>query len=92
MSDTRNRQSATLADRFLKDARETRRTVSLYLTSGFQLKGEIAEFDQEAILFNHKDVYQLVMRSAVTSMFPVPDHKQDRDEWWQSYAPAAARK
>ncbi len=91
MSDTGKKQSMTLAERFLNDARATRRPASLYLVSGFQLKGEIVEFDQETILFNHKNVHQLVMRSAIASMYPVPDSKQGADEWWHSYAPAAGR-
>ncbi len=91
MSDTRKKQSITLAERYLNDARATRRPASLYLDSGFQLKGEIVEFDQETILFNHKNVHQLVMRSAIASMYPVPDSKQGADEWWRSYTPAAAR-
>jgi len=91
MSDTRKKQSTTLAERFLNDARATHWPVSLYLVSGFQLKGKIVEFDQETILFNHKNVHQLVMRSAIASMYPVPDSKQGADEWWRSYAPAAGR-
>lgn len=92
MSDTKDKEIMTLAARFLQDARATHRPVSLYLASGFQLKGEIVEFDQETILVNHKNFYQLVLRSAVTSMFPVPDSKQDADEWWHRYVPAPAKK
>lgn len=80
MSDTRNEQSTTLAEWFLKEARATHRPVSLYLVNGFQLKGEIVQFDQETILFHHKKVHQLIMRSAVASMFSVPDPKQHKNE------------
>ena len=89
MPDKKAEGSTTIADRFLKDARDNHRTASLYLTSGFQLKGEIVDFDQETILFNHRRVHQLVMRSAVATMFPVPDSKQPADEWWRDYAPVA---
>ena len=89
MSDTQANGSKTIADRFLKDARDNHGTASLYLTSGFQLKGEIVDFDREAILFNHRGVRQLVMRSAVATMFPVLDSKQSADEWWREYAPVA---
>jgi len=91
MSEASRKQSTTLAERFLNDARAKHWPVSLYLISGFQLKGEIVEFDQETILFNHKNVHQLVMRSAIASMYPVPDSKQGAGEWWLKYAPAAAR-
>lgn len=89
MSDTEAYGSTTIADRFLKDARDNHRTASLYLASGFQLKGKIVDFDREVILFNHKNVHQLVMRSAVATMFPVADSKQSADEWWREYAPVA---
>ena len=89
MSDAQANGSTTIADRFLKDARDHHRTASLYLTSGFQLKGKIVDFDRETILFNHKNVHQLVMRSAVTTMFPVSDSKQSADGWWREYAPIA---
>ncbi len=89
MSDTQANGSGTIADRFLKDARDNHRTVSLYLTSGFQLKGEIVDFDMEAILFKHKSVHQLIMRSAVATMFPVSGSKQSADGWWREYAPVA---
>ena len=89
VSDTQGNESTTIADRFLRDARDNHRTASLYLTSGFQLKGEIVDFDREVILFNHKKAHQLVMRSAVATMFPVPDSKQSADGWWREYAPVA---
>ena len=89
MSDKQANGSKTIADRFLKDARDNHRTASLYLTSGFQLKGEIVDFDREAILFKHRSVHQLVMRSAVATMSPVLDSKQPADGWWREYAPVA---
>jgi host factor-I protein len=79
----------TLADRFLEDARDAALLVSVYLVSGFQLKGNVVEFDKEAILFIHKNVHQLVMRSAVASIYPSAKPKDGADEWWQPYATAA---
>ena len=71
-----------LADRFLEDMRDSHQGVSLYLVSGFQLKGQIVEFDENAILFKLKDVHQLVMRTAVASMYPLAAAKGEATDWW----------
>ena len=86
MSVAKGEETASLADRLLKDARDHHLLVSLYLVSGFQLKGEVMEFDKDTLLFKHKDVYHLVMRPAIATMYPVPAAKGDGDEWWRSYA------
>ncbi len=82
-------EATTLADRFLKDMCETHHTVSMYLVSGFQLKGEVMAFDEETIVFRRKDVHQLVMRSAVAVMYPVLQSKNAPREWWRKYERAA---
>ena len=73
----------TLVDRFLTDMRDSQATVSIYLVSGFQLKGEVVQADSDAILFKHRGVHQLVMRSAVATMYPVGQRGQDGAEWWR---------
>ena len=88
MPDTAIKNGATLADRLLQEARDSRWSVSIYLVSGFQLKGVIVDFDEEAILFSHKNVHQLVMRSAVATMYPVKERSQDGSEWWGGYVSA----
>ena len=65
--------------------RDTQRGVSIYLVNGFQLKGEIVEFDEQAILFKLKDAHQLVMRLAVASIYPLPGSKPDGGNWWRDY-------
>ncbi len=85
MTERTTKEIITLANRFLKDVRDTHQPVSMYLVSGFQLKGEVVEFDEETILFKHKNGHQLVMRSAVAVMYPLPKSKAESDEWWQNY-------
>ena len=85
MPETRN-ESAKFADRLLQDMRDAQRRVSVYLVNGFQLKGEIVEFDEEAVLFKLNDFHQLVMRAAVGTMYPVADSTQDTNGWWSSYS------
>ncbi len=80
MPESKTTKATTLADQFFKDALDTRQTVSMYLVNGFQLKGEVLAFDKETILFRHKDVHQLVLRSAVASMYALPGSKRGADE------------
>ena len=77
-----------LVDRFLVEARDGGLSSSLYLVNGFQMKGEVVEFDDEAVLFKHKGVHQLVMRAAVASMYPLVKSRQSDDEWWRAYSDA----
>ncbi len=79
MPESKATKAPTLADQFFKDALDTRQAVSMYLVNGFQLKGEVLAFDEETILFRHKDVHQLVLRSAVASMYALPGSKQGAD-------------
>ena len=90
MSEAKSKKRVTLAERLLVDMRDTQGNVSLYLVNGFQMKGRIVEFDQEAILFKLKDAHQLVMRSAVASMYPIRDSRGDTNEWWRSYGPGSS--
>ena len=53
-------------------------------------------FDEETILFQRtrkgrtlgQDGHQLVKRSAVAVMYPLPKSKGEAEEWWCSYGPA----
>ncbi len=85
MSQHTTSESVTLAERFFINALDTRQPVSVYLVNGFQLKGEVVAFDEETILFKHKYVHQLIMRTAVASMNPLSGSKGDPGEWWRSY-------
>lgn len=91
MPNSRRNGDSTLADLFLAKARDSQIATSLYLSSGFQLKGEVVDFDRETILFHHKNSHQLVMRRAVATIFPVPDGKRDGDGWWQSLSSADSK-
>ncbi len=82
MTQKTTKGTTTLADRFLNDARDTHRAVSLYLLSGFQLKGEVLEFDEETILLKGRGGHQLVMRSGVATMYPLGRAQGEASEWW----------
>ena len=85
---TSGKKDKKLGDSLLARLRDSRQSTSLYLVNGFQMKGEVVEFDDESVLFRHKGVHQLVMRSAVASMYPISKSSQGEDEWWRALAPA----
>ncbi len=89
MTNSRKGNGGSLADRLLTQAQGGHWQVSVYLNSGFQLKGEIVDFDDEGVLVAHKSVNQLVMRSGIASMYPLPG-ADSAAEWWE--APATPTK
>ena len=91
MPESKNgKKGRTLAERLLKQARDSHWPISVYLANGFQLKGEVVDFDKESILINHKGAHQLVMRTGVASMYPLPSAKGETEAWWNSHASAEA--
>jgi len=83
-------ESVSLAEQFLADMLDRHQPLSVYLVNGFQFKGEVVAFDEETVLFKHKDVHQLIMRAAVATMYPLAGSQGDASEWWRSYAPLPA--
>jgi host factor-I protein len=90
MADTEGRVGGSLVDRLMAEMRSNHRIVSVYLVNGFQLKGEIVDFDQEAILVKVKDAHQLVMRSGVASMYPIQGSSVNSEDWWSRLSNGAA--
>jgi RNA chaperone Hfq len=90
MANGKRNRGATIADRYLEEARDSQQQANLFLVNGFQLKVEIMEFDQETILVNHKGIHELVMRSAVAGMYPIETSQNSGNNWWQAYLPAEA--
>ena len=86
MPEVSGNNSSTMADQLLLEMRDSQHAVAVYLVNGFQLKGEILQFDHEAILFKLKGAHQLVMRSAVATMYPLPATNDTSDAWWQALA------
>ena len=80
MTTSSSKDGATLAERFLQKVSDDHVPISLYLSSGFQLKGYVVGFDQETLLFKHKDVHQHVMRQAIASMYPLPQSENSKEQ------------
>ena len=71
----------TLQDPFLNSLRRDRIPVSIYLTNGIKLQGQIESFDQFVILLKNS-VSQLVYKHAVSTIVPargvrLPQHHGD---------------
>ena len=75
----------TMVDRLLAEMRDTQQVVSIYLVSGFQMKGLVTGFDRDTILFKHKEAHQLVMRAAMATIYPLPISRGEGQPWWQEY-------
>ena len=86
MSQKSGKQLRPLIDRFLEEARATGQPISIYLVNGYQLKGEVEGYDDDAILFNHRGAYQLVLRTGVASMYPIANTGPRATAWWRSFA------
>ena len=85
MPDTKGKVGeASLVDRLLEEMKSNHQMASIYLVNGFQLKGEVVEFDQESILVKVREAHQLVMRSAVASMYPTHVSRDGKEGWWAS--------
>ena len=83
MSQKKTTNQKSLTDRLLEHARDSHTPLSLYLVSGFQLKGEIVEYDSESVLINHKNVHQVVMRTSISTMYTLAGSPADADRWWR---------
>ena len=91
MTETKGKTAkSSLVDQLLEGLKSSQRMASVYLVNGFQLKGEIVEFDKEAILVKVRDSHQLVMRTAVASMYPSHVTKDGAEDWWATLSNGAA--
>ncbi|MGI9229671.1 MAG: RNA chaperone Hfq [Gammaproteobacteria bacterium] len=70
-------KSHTLQDPFLNILRKERVPVSIYLTNGIKLQGQIESFDQFVILLKNS-VSQLVYKHAVSTIVPAKGIKLPR--------------
>ena len=64
-----------LQDIFLTQVRRDRRSVTMFLMNGFQMRGIITGFDQFVILLQSDGRQQMIYKHAVSTMTPaVPVH------------------
>ena len=59
-----------LQDIFLAQARRERRTVTLFLMNGFQMRGVITGFDAFVVVFNTDGKQQIIYKHAISTIVP----------------------
>ena len=60
-----------LQDIFLAQARRERRTVTLFLMNGFQMRGVITGFDAFAVVLDSDGKQQLIYKHAISTIAPL---------------------
>ena len=60
-----------LQDIFLAQARRERRTVTLFLMNGFQMRGVITGFDAFVVILDSDGRQQVIYKHAISTIAPV---------------------
>lgn len=59
-----------LQDVFLNQVRKEHTAVTVYLTNGFQLKGQVKGFDNFTVILEGDGKQQMVYKHAISTMIP----------------------
>ena len=59
-----------LQDKLLNTVRKKNITVTIYLTNGFQLKGQVNGFDNFTILLDSEGETKLIYKHAISTVIP----------------------
>lgn len=60
----------SLQDRFLSIMKEEEISVTIFLSSGYQLRGLVRDFDNYTIFIKSGEVQQLIYKHSISSMVP----------------------
>lgn len=60
----------SLQDRFLSIMKEEKISVTIFLSSGYQLRGLVRDFDNYTIFIKSGEVQQLIYKHSISSMVP----------------------
>lgn len=66
-----NKPANNLQDIFLNNARKNRIPVTIHLTNGFQLKGNVKGFDSFTIILDNDNKQMMVYKHAVSTITPL---------------------
>lgn len=66
-------KSANIQDVFLNTVRKKRISVTIFLSSGVKLQGNVTAFDNFSILLRRSSQLQLVYKHAIATIVPVSD-------------------
>lgn len=70
-------KNANIQDLLLNQARKDSIPVTVFLTSGFQMKGTIKGFDNYVIMLDSEGKQQMIYKSAVSTVAPLKNIKID---------------
>ena len=65
-----NKQSNNIQDIFLNNARKSNTLVSVYLVTGFQLRGFVKGFDNFTVILDCEGKQMLVYKHSITTITP----------------------
>ncbi len=64
------KQSINYQDNFLNTARKEKITVTIFLISGYQIRGQVKGFDNFTILIDSEGTQQLIYKHAISTLIP----------------------
>ncbi|OHW62855.1 RNA-binding protein Hfq [Andreesenia angusta] len=64
------KQSINLQDAFLNKVRKENTPITVYLSNGYQLKGNVKGFDSYVILLENEGKQQIVYKHAILTIHP----------------------
>ncbi|MCY6958230.1 RNA chaperone Hfq [Clostridium brassicae] len=65
-----NKSPNNLQDLFLNNARKNKIPVIIYLTNGFQLKGNVKGFDNFTVILDNDGKQMMIYKHAVSTIIP----------------------
>lgn len=65
-----SKQVSNLQDLFLNNARKNKIPVVIYLTNGFQLKGNVKGFDNFTVILDNEGKQMMIYKHAVSTILP----------------------
>lgn len=65
-----NKLNNNLQDLFLNNARKNRIPVTIFLTNGFQLKGNVKGFDNFTVILDNEGKQMMIYKHAVSTIVP----------------------
>lgn len=74
------KQPINIQDQFLNQLRREGISVTVFLTNGFQLRGQVKSFDNFTVLFETEGKQQLVYKHAISTFSPNKNVQLDLEE------------
>lgn len=73
-------QTVNIQDHYLNQLRKERVAVTVFLTNGFQLRGNVKAFDNFTVLLDSEGKQQLIYKHAISTFAPSKNIEIDNKE------------